>query len=55
MAADGSSKEEVPDWGKADMQKMKAKLSELEWEDEVRELGGGEAMDKLEQATGHCG
>ena len=58
MAADGSSKEEVPDWGKADMQKMKAKLSEVEWEDKLRELGGGEAMDKfyeiLDTVTKEC-
>ena len=37
---------------------MKAKLSEVEWEDELRELGGGEAMHKfyeiLDRVTKEC-
>ena len=56
--ADGSTKEEVPDWGKADMLAMKTKLSEVGWEDELRDLGGGEAMDRfyeiVDRVTGEC-
>ena len=58
MTADRSSKEEVPDWGKADMEAMKVKLSEVEWEEEFREMGGVESMDKfyevLERVTKEC-
>ena len=32
MAAEGSTKEEVPGWAKADMRVMKEKLLEVEWE-----------------------
>ena len=39
--ADGTTMEEVPDWGKADMMTMKTKLSEVVWEDELGDLGVG--------------
>ena len=45
MAADGSSKEEVPD-GQGGRAENESQLSEVEWKDELRRLGGGEAMDK---------
>ena len=39
--------EKVPGWGKANMMAMKTKLSEVVWEDELGDLGGGEAMDRF--------
>ena len=45
-----STKEEVSDWAKADLQAMREKLGELDWEEEFGEfpsLGG--------QGTSPCG
>jgi hypothetical protein len=52
MAAEGSTKEEVPDWAKADMRGMKEKLWEVDWEEEFRELGGVGCMDKFYEVLG---
>ena len=56
--ADVSTKEEVPDWAKADLQAMKQKLGEVEWEEEFGEMGGEECMAKfyetVERVTREC-
>ena len=56
--ADMSTKEEVPDWAKADLQAMKQKLGEVEWEEEFGDLGGVECMAKfyetVDRVTREC-
>ena len=56
MAADGSSKEEVPDWGKADMQKMKASC--LRWSGKTNSGGWVEGRqwtsEILDRLTKEC-
>ena len=58
MAADKPTKELVPDWAKANMQEMRTKLEQVDWEEEFREMGGVECMDKfysvVEQVTKDC-
>ena len=58
MAADKSTKEEVPDWAKANMQEMKTKLGEVVWGDEFGEMGGVECMDRfysvVDRVTKEC-
>jgi hypothetical protein len=48
------SMEEVPDWGKADMEKLKAALAEVDWEGEMTGLDTNQSWDmfkeKLEKA-----
>ena len=44
---DVSSKEEVPDWEKADLQGMREKLETFEWEEEFAQLRGTECMERL--------
>jgi hypothetical protein len=57
-AADVSTKEEVPDWAKADMQAMRNKLGEVVWGEEFGQLGGEQCMDKfyevLDRVTSEC-
>ena len=47
MPVDRTTKEEVPDWVKADMQAMRVKLGEVEWVVEFEGLGGVESMSKF--------
>ena len=47
MPTDRSTKEEVPDWAKANMQDMRVKLGEVNWEEEFGQQGGVECMDKF--------
>ena len=48
----------MPDWAKADLQAMKQKLGEVEWEEEFGEIGGEECMAKfcetVERVTREC-
>ena len=48
---DKSSKEEVPDWPRANMEKMREMLGEVDWEVEFGQLGGRESMDKFYQVV----
>ena len=48
---DNSSKEEVPDWSKANMERMREMLGEVDWEVELGQLGGRESMDKFYQVV----
>ena len=54
----GSSKEEVPDWAKADMKAMRDKLGEVEWGEEFGQLDGVHCMEKfyevLDRVTSQC-
>ena len=45
--ADVSTKEEVSDWAKADLQAMREKLGELDWEEEF-----GEFQEKAVKMSG---
>ena len=58
MAVESSTKEEVPDWAKADMKAMRDKLGEVEWGEEFGQLGGVQCMDKfyevLDRVTREC-
>ena len=58
MAGKGSTKEEVPDWSKADMKAMRDKLGEVAWGEEFGQLGGVQCMDKfyevLDRVTRDC-
>ena len=48
MAAEGSSKEEVPDWTKADMRAMNDKFGgEVDWETEFGQRVDLEYMEKF--------
>ena len=49
MAEESSSnsKEEVPDWAKADMKAMSGKLDEVDWRGEFGQMGGLECMEKF--------
>ena len=47
MAGKGSTKEEVPDWSKADMKAMRDTLGEVAWGEEFGQLGGVQCMEKL--------
>ena len=50
-APDRSSREEVPDWAKANMEGMREKLGEVDWEVEFGQMGGKECMDKFYQVV----
>ena len=58
MAVADSSKEEVPDWAKADMKALRDKLGEVEWETEFNQLTGLQCMEKfyevLDRVTKDC-
>ena len=41
------SVEEVPDWEKADITQLTAALHEVDWDKELRDLSGTEAMDRF--------
>ena len=47
MPVDRTTKDEVPDWVKADMQAMRMKLGEVEWVAEFGGMGGVESMNKF--------
>jgi hypothetical protein len=55
---DGSSKEEVPDWAKADMDALSDRLGEVDWMTEFGQLDGLECMDRfyevLDTITKEC-
>ena len=57
-APDVATKEEVPDWAKADLQAMKEKLGGIGWEVEFGQLRGSECMEKfyevLDRVTREC-
>ena len=57
-APDVSTKEEVPDWARADLQGMREKLGMVVWEEEFGQLSGAECMGKfyevLDRVTGEC-
>ena len=58
MEADNTTKEEVPDWAKANLEEMRRKLGEVDWEEEFGVLGGEECMDKfyrvVDKVTKEC-
>ena len=39
-----SSREEVPDWAKANMEGMREKLGEVDWEEEFGQMGGKQCV-----------
>ena len=51
-APDVSTKEEVPDWAKADMQAMREKLGQIRWEEEFGQLSGTACMEKFYEVLG---
>ena len=57
-APDVSTKEEVPDWARADLQGMREKLGMVVWEEEFGQLSGAECMGKfyevLDRVTREC-
>ena len=45
--ADRTTKELVPDWAKANMEKMREMLGEIEWSKELAQLSGVDSMGKF--------
>ena len=58
MDADKTTKEQVPDWAKANMQEMRVRLGNVDWEQEFGEMGGEECMEKfysvVDKVTKEC-
>ena len=47
MMVEGSSKEEVPDWAKGDMDALRERLGEVDWEAEFGQKAGLECIERF--------
>ena len=47
--SDNDSMEEVPDWGKADMEKLRVELSSVDWEDALKGLDSEQSWERFKE------
>ena len=47
--SDNDSMEEVPDWGKADMEKLRVELSSVDWEEDLKGLDSEQSWERFKE------
>ena len=47
--SDNDSMEEVPDWGKADMEKLRDELSRVDWEEDFKGLDSEQSWERFKE------